>query len=202
MNYKQLIASILFVAVAGSAQAAGDAKAGQTKAGVCFGCHGVNGVSTNPAWPKLAGQHEKYIAKQLADFKAGKTRKDPIMSGQAAALSEQDMADLAAFFAKQKAAMGKADKAKVALGEKIYRGGNSSKGVAACMGCHTPNGKGNPAAGFPALSGQHATYTIKALKDFRSGARANDINGMMRNVAKKMSDKEIEAVASYISGLH
>ncbi|MGD8483834.1 MAG: c-type cytochrome [Thioalkalispiraceae bacterium] len=201
MSYKQLIASILFVAVTVSAHAAGDANAGKDKAGVCFGCHGVNGNSTNPAWPKLNGQHAKYIAKQLADFKSG-DRKDPLMIGQVANLSAQDMDDLAAFFTKQSATMGKADKAKVALGEKIYRGGNSAKGVAACIGCHGPTGAGNPPAGFPAVSGQHAAYMVKALKDFRSGARANDLNGMMRNVASKMSDKEIEAVASYMSGLH
>ena len=185
-----------------TAHASGDAKAGQAKAGVCFGCHGVNGNSTNPAWPKLNGQHAKYIAKQLADFKAGKKRKDPIMSGQAAALSEQDMADLAAFFAKQSPTMGQADKAKVALGEKIYKGGNSAKGVAACMGCHGPTGTGNPPAGFPSISGQHTAYMVKQIKDFRSSARSNDLNGMMHTVAAKMSDKEIEAVASYMSGLH
>jgi len=201
MSYKQLIASILFVAVAANAQAAGDAKAGQEKAGVCFGCHGVNGNSTNPAWPKLNAQHAKYLAKQLADFKSGK-RSDPLMMGQVAALSAQDMDDLAAFFSKQSATMGQADKAKVALGEKIYRGGNSAKGVAACIGCHGPTGSGNPPAGFPSISGQHADYTVKTLKDFRNGVRTNDMNGMMRNVASKMSDKEIEAVASYMSGLH
>lgn len=201
MSYKQLIASVLFIAVAAGAQAAGDAKAGQAKAGVCFGCHGVNGNSTNPVWPKLNAQHVKYLEKQLVDFKSGK-RKDPIMNGQAAALSNQDMSDLAAFFAKQSATMGQADKAKVALGEKIYRGGNSAKGVAACIGCHGPTGTGNPPAGFPRISGQHADYMVKTLKDFRSGARANDLNGMMHNVAAKMSDKEIEAVASYMSGLH
>ena len=201
MNVKQLIASVLFTAVAVTANAAGDASAGKAKAGVCFGCHGVNGNSTNPSWPKLNGQHAKYIASQLADFKSGK-RKDPLMLGQVAGLSAQDMDDLAAFFAKQKATMGQADKTKVALGEKIYRGGNSAKGVAACMGCHGPTGSGNPPAGFPAINGQHAAYTVKTLKDFRNGIRANDLNGMMRNIAAKMSDKEIEAVASYMSGLH
>ena len=201
MNYKQLIASVLFAAVAVTANAAGDAKAGQAKAGVCVGCHGVNGNSTNPSWPKLNGQHAKYIAQHLADFKLGK-RNDPLMLGQVAGLSAKDMDDLAAFFAKQKETMGQADKTKVALGEKIYRGGNSAKGVAACIGCHGPTGSGNPPAGFPAVSGQHAAYTVKTLKDFRNGVRANDLNGMMRNVAAKMSDKEIEAVASYMSGLH
>lgn len=201
MSYKQLIASILFVAVAAGAQAAGDATAGKAKAGVCAGCHGVNGNSTNPLWPKLNGQHDKYLAKQLADFKAGK-RKDPLMLGQVAGLSSQDMNNLAAFFAKQSATMGQADKTKVALGEKIYRGGNSAKGVAACIGCHGPTGAGNPPAGFPSVGGQHAAYSVKALKDFRNSVRANDMNGMMRNVASKMSDKEIEAVASYMSGLH
>lgn len=197
---KSLVISLALL-LAAPVQAAGNAAAGESKAGVCAGCHGPNGNSTNPSWPKLAGQGAGYIAKQLADFKSG-ARKDPIMMGQAAALSNQDMADLAAYFAKQTVSPGSADKKTLTLGQNVYRGGNKEKGVAACIGCHGPTGAGNPAAKFPALSNQQAAYVVKAMKDFRSGARTNDPNKMMQNIAARMSDKEIEAVASFVAGLH
>jgi len=204
MIYKTLIAiAALSMAVASTGvSAAGNAKAGKAKAVSCAGCHGVNGNSTNPSWPKLAGQHAGFIAKQLADFKSGKERNDPLMAGQVASLSKQDMDDLGAYFAKQTGTQGATNKKLAAAGEKLYRGGNKKKGVAACIACHGPTGAGNPAANFPTLSGQHAAYVEKAMKDFRSGVRSNDMNNMMRNIAEKMSDKEIKAVASYISGLH
>jgi len=204
MIYKTLIAVVaLSMTVASTgASAAGNAKAGKAKAITCAGCHGPNGNSANPLWPKLAGQHADYIAKQLVDFKAGKKRSDPLMGGQAAGLSSQDMADLGAYFSKQTGSQGASSKKLAAAGEKLYRGGNKKKGIAACIACHSPTGAGNPAAKFPKLSGQHAAYVEKAMKDFRSGARTNDMNKMMQNIAEKMSDKEISAVASYISGLH
>ncbi len=202
MIYKTLIAVCAMLALTGVSVAAGDAKAGKAKAVNCAGCHGVNGNSTNPAWPKLAGQHAGFIAKQLADFKSGKTRSDPLMAGQVANLSQQDMDDLGAYFASQTGSQGAADEKLAVAGAKLYRGGNKKKGVAACIACHGPTGAGNPAAKFPKLSGQHAAYVEKAMKDFRSGNRSNDMNKMMRNIAEKMSDKEIKAVASYISGLH
>ena len=202
MIYKTLIAVCAMLAFTGVSVAAGDAKAGKAKAVNCAGCHGVNGNSTNPAWPKLAGQHAGFIAKQLADFKSGKTRSDPLMAGQVANLSQQDMDDLGAYFASQTGSQGAADEKLAVAGAKLYRGGNKKKGVAACIACHGPTGAGNPAAKFPKLSGQHAAYVEKAMKDFRSGKRSNDMNNMMRNIAEKMSDKEIKAVASYISGLH
>ena len=204
MIYKTLI-SVLVVSMALLAtgvSAAGNAEAGKAKATNCAGCHGVNGNSTNPAWPKLAGQHADYIAKQLADFKAGKKRMDPLMVSQVSNLSKQDMDDLGAYFAKQTGSQGGTLKELAASGAKLYRGGNKKKGVAACIACHGPTGAGNPAANFPRLSGQHAAYVEKAMKDFRSGKRSNDANKMMQNIAEKMSDKEIKAVASYISGLH
>ncbi len=193
----------LFLFVATSpVMAAGNAQAGKAKAQVCFSCHGANGASpANPAWPKLAGQHAKYIAKQLADFKKGKTRKDPAMAGQVASLSADDMANLAAFFAEQTPKAGGAAKDKVALGQRIYRGGNEKSGVAACAGCHSPNGAGNPAANFPRLSGQNAGYVVKALNDFAKGVRSNDAGSMMRTIAARMTDAEKSAVASYIEGL-
>jgi cytochrome c553 len=202
MIYKTLIAVCAMLALTGVSVAAGDAKAGKAKAVNCAGCHGVNGNSTNPAWPKLAGQNAGFIAKQLADFKSGKTRSDPLMAGQVANLSQQDMDDLGAYFASQTGSQGAADEKLAVAGAKLYRGGNKKKGVAACIACHGPTGAGNPAANFPKLSGQHAAYVEKAMKDFRSGNRSNDMNKMMRNIAEKMSDKEIKAVASYISGLH
>ena len=201
MMLRRLAIAGALLALAGSAFAAGDAKAGKAKAQACIGCHGVNGVSTNPTWPKLAGQHANYVAKQLKDFKAGK-RKDPLMGGQVANLSPQDMDDLAAYFAKQKVSLGGADAKLVAEGKKIYHGGIKSKKVAACMGCHGPSGNGNPAAKFPGLSGQHAAYVAKTMQDFRSGTRSNDANKMMRDIASRMSASDIKAVAAYIQGLH
>ena len=204
MIYKTLIAVVaLSMTVASTGvSAAGNAKAGKAKAVSCAGCHGADGNSANPSWPKLAGQHADYIAKQLADFKAGKKRSDPLMAGQVAGLSSQDMADLGAYYATKTGSQGGADEKLAAAGAKLYRGGNKKKGVAACIACHGPSGAGNPAAKFPKLNGQHAAYVEKAMKDFRSGKRTNDANKMMQNIAEKMSDKEIKAVASYISGLH
>lgn len=201
MIFNKSVVVSLALLLAAPAQAAGNAEAGEKKSGVCMACHGPNGNSTNPVWPKLAGQGAGYIAKQLADFKSG-TRKDPIMAGQAAGLSEQDMLDLAVYYSKQTVSPGSADKAKLTLGQNIYRGGNKEKGVAACIGCHGPTGAGNPAAKFPALGSQQPDYVVKAMKDFRAGDRSNDPNKMMRDIASRMSDKEIEAVASYIAGLH
>jgi cytochrome c553 len=201
MKLPALIPLLAFVVISTPAQAGGDAEAGKAKAQACFACHGVNGNSSTPMFPSLAGQHASYLAKQLADFKSGK-RQNALMAGQVASLSPQDMADLAAFFAEQKPVPGNADETKVALGEKIYRGGNKESGVSACMACHSPTGAGNPPARFPRLSGQHAAYTAAQLKAFRKGQRANDPGKMMQNIAAHMSDKEIDAVASYIQGLH
>lgn len=191
----------LAISVAASAWAeGGNAEAGKTKSATCAACHGADGNSVNPEWPKLAGQHPSYIAKQLANFKDD-ARVNPSMSPMAKPLSEQDMADLAAYFSSQAAKPGEADQTKVALGEQMYKGGNNATGVAACAACHGPTGAGNPASNFPSLSGQHATYIKNQLNAFRKGERANDAGKMMRNVAAKMTDAEIEAVAEYIAGL-
>ena len=180
--------------------AAGDATAGQQKSAVCAGCHAADGNSVNPIWPKLAGLAPAYIVKQLNEYKSG-ARQDPVMAPMAMPLSEQDMEDLAAYFSTQQRQGGEADPAKVAVGETIYRGGNSAAGVSACAACHAPNGVGNPAAGFPALAGQHAAYTEKTLKDFRAGARNNDMAQMMQDIAGRMTDAEIAAVSQYVQGL-
>lgn len=197
---KEFVAVIAALAMTGAVQAAGNVAAGQTKSATCIACHGADGNSVNPTWPKLAGQHPEYILKQLGDLKSG-VRKDPLMSPMAAPLSDQDMADLAAYFAGQKTLPGTAAPEQVAAGEKLYRAGNTASGVTACAACHGPSGDGNAAAKFPNISGQHASYLEKALKDFRAGTRTNDPNKMMRDIAAKMTDAEITAVAQYVQGL-
>ncbi len=180
----------------------GDATKGKVASAVCSACHGADGNSVNPDWPKLASQGEAYLVKQLHDFRADK-RAEATMTPMAKGIaSDEDVLNLAAYFASQKQKPGTANKDKVAAGEKIYRGGIMASGVAACSGCHGPLGIGNAAAKFPRISGQHSKYIIKQLKAFRSGARNNDTGKMMRNVVAKMSDSEIEAVAEYVSGLH
>ncbi len=201
MNKCTLIAIIGIALAAGNAHAAGDEKAGEAKAAVCAACHGADGNSTNPDWPKLAGQHPKYLDKQLKDFKAGR-RVNPLMGGMVAPLSEADMADIAAFYASKTRSGGFASEQRVALGEKIYRGGNAKSGVPACMACHGPTGAGDPLGGIPSLSGQHAKYVAIQLYAFRDGERGNDPRAMMRDVARWMTKEEIEAVSEYIVGLH
>ena len=198
----------LLLAVASStlafAAAGGDkvdaAKAEPIVNSVCAACHGVDGNSPIPANPSLAGQHSSYIYKQLADYKAGR-RKNAIMSGMVANLSDADMRNLAAYFSAQKANPGTAqDRMLAAAGQKLYRGGISDSGVPACSGCHSPNGAGIPAQ-FPRLAGQHRDYTSAQLQSFRAGERDNDANAMMRTIAGRLSDKEITALSDYISGL-
>lgn len=191
----------LALAFAGPAAAQGDPAAGETKSVVCAACHGPDGNSFNPEWPTIAGQNESYIIKQLNDFRDG-VRNDPLMSAQAAALSDEDILDLAAFFSSRtKNPSGVADAAVVERGEAIWRGGNLNTGVTACAACHGPGGGGNEPAGFPALTGQHAAYAAKQMRGFRSSSRSNDLNGMMGMVAERMTDAEIEAVAQFIQGL-
>ena len=182
-----------------SAPAKPDAAAGGAKyASVCAACHGPDGNSGVPANPKLAQQHPEYIVKQLQDFKAGK-RVSPVMQGFAAMLSEADMKNIASWAAGQKAKPGFAkDKELVALGERIYRGGLADRQIAACSGCHSPNGAGVPSQ-YPRLSGQHADYVAAQLVSFRDGVRKNSLQ--MNQVAARMNDREIKAVADYIAGL-
>jgi cytochrome c553 len=176
-----------------------DAKKGEAIAsGVCGACHTADGSRGSPANPILQGQHPEYLAKQLAEFKSG-VRKNAVMAGFAATLSEDDMRNVAAFYAAKQAKPGFAkDKTLVVLGEKIYRGGIAEKKVPACAGCHAPNGGGIPAQ-YPRLGGQHGDYTEAQLNAFRSGARAN--SAQMTAIAAKMSDREIKAVSDYIAGL-
>lgn len=203
---KTIAISLIAIVVATPALAAGDAEAGHNKAAACAGCHGADGNATVPNYPKLAGQNAGYLVQQLKNFKAG-IRKNPIMSPQVANLKPQDMEDLAAYFSQQKRTLGAAtDPAMRKLGERIYRGGIENKSVPACMACHSPNGAGNAPAKYPSLGGQHADYVAKTLKDFRSGARGanpkDSAGAIMRDVVKRLDDKEIKAVAEYVSGLH
>ena len=197
----KLLVLVSVAMFAGGAQAAGDAGSGQTKSATCVACHMADGNSANPLWPKLAGQYPGYLRKQIMDFKNG-VRKDPTMTAMAAPLTEQDAEDVAAWFSSQQQTPGTADPAQVTLGQRIYRGGNAETGVAACTACHGPTGAGNPAANFPKISGQHAPYMEKALKDFRAGDRTNDVGKMMQGVAARMTDKEIAAVAQFVQGLN
>lgn len=180
--------------------ATGTAEAGQAKAATCVACHGVDGNSVNPEWPSIAGQHAEYIVKQLAAFKGG-ARTNVLMSPMAMTLSEQDMADLGAYFAAQRPKGLEADAAKVALGQRIYRGGDMNSELTACIACHGPSGSGNPAALYPSIKGQHATYTAAQLRAYKRGERSTDQNQMMRTVAAALSDEQIDALASYVQGL-
>jgi len=199
---KVLVSLLLTLGITGLAHAAGDAKAGQAKTAVCGACHGPDGNSLAPNFPKLAGQGERYLLKQLHDIKDGK-RQVLEMTGLLTNLSDQDLQDIAAYFSSQSGSVGAADPKLVARGEALFRGGKLEEGMPACTGCHSPNGAGNAAAGFPHLGGQHAQYVAKQLTDFREGNRTNDGDSMiMRAIAAKLSNKDIEAVSSYIQGLH
>ncbi|MFO1395073.1 MAG: c-type cytochrome [Steroidobacteraceae bacterium] len=180
--------------------AAGSKEAGQAKAAVCAGCHGPDGNSLSPEWPNLASQNQAYIVRQLKAFHAGE-RQNPLMSPMAAMLTEQDMADVAAYFSSQTVRGGEADPALVKLGQRVYRSGNIDGKVMACAGCHGPQGHGNAPAGWPNIQGQHATYVAAQLRAYKAGTRTTDPNQIMRTMASMLSEEEIDAVASYVQGL-
>lgn len=185
-----------------SAMAQGNASAGQGKVTVCLACHGESGNdSLLPAVPKLGGQHEKYLLKQLQDIKSG-VREVQLMAGMLNAMSDQDLADIAAWYASQEAPRGAADPELAGLAETLYRAGNAELGIPACTACHSPSGNGNGGAGYPMLSGQDVEYSATTLRSFRDGVRMNDDAEVMRSVAARLNDREIDALASYISGLH
>ena len=214
---KKLVLGLsLLLAAAGTVHAAGDVEAGKVKAAACGACHGADGNSLAPNFPKLAGQGVRYLTKQINDIKSG-ARPVPMMTAMVANLSEQDIADISAYFASQSSSTGKAkdDTEMLALGARVYRGGNEATGTAACDACHSPTGAGNAAAGFPRLGGQHAGYIEAQLKAFRAAGRDDDVadankrrndgagdTAMMQPVAAKLSDSEIKAVANFIQGLH
>lgn len=179
---------------------ASDVEAGKAKSTVCAACHGADGNSTNPIWPTLAGQHASYLVKQLMDFKEGR-RENASMSGMVAGLSEQDMKDLAAYYENQTPKPVAFDKDLIEQGENIYRGGITDAQMAACMSCHSPSGRGNGPAAWPSLKSQHPDYVVVQLQNFKAGTRANDPNGMMRNLVTRMSEQEMKEVAAYVAGI-
>ncbi len=202
-----LIVSLLLPSSLFAQTIIGDAAAGEKKALICSACHGPAGVSVNPLWPKLAGQHATYTIKQLKNFKAGSQdpdqalRYDPSMSPQANLLSEQDMADLAAYFASQPTNYAAADETLVERGRQLYRGGDIARNIPACTACHSPSGHGNAPAGYPSVAGQHSDYIIKQLNDFKRGIRRNDTERVMRDIAERLSEDDIKAIASYMQGV-
>ncbi|ERP90124.1 cytochrome C [Alcanivorax sp. P2S70] len=214
MKFAKLFVLLAAAVVATPAMAAGDAEAGEAKAAPCAACHGQGGNATIAMYPKLAGQGEAYLVKQLQDFKSG-ARDNAIMAGQVAGMSEQDMQDIAAYYAAQEAEAGQANPDLVELGERLYRGGDAGNNLPACSGCHGPAGQGIDAAQYPHLAGQNAQYVEDQLKAFRAAGRndlgdnlikrTNDASGeepgMMQTIAAEMSDTQIKAVASFISGL-
>lgn len=204
----------IFIGYGSIAYGAGDANAGKTKSAACAGCHGPDGGGMAPLFPRLAGQHAKYLSRQLSDFKNQK-RTDPSMQAMVAGLSDRDMEDLGAFYAAGKTGSPsgasapardrddntKVSKESIAAGKALFIAGNEKTGVSACSACHGPAGDGNGPAGFPSLKGQLSAYLTKALNDFKEGVRANDDGAMMRSIAGKMSKSEINAVSAYLSTL-
>ncbi|GHB77312.1 cytochrome c [Psychrosphaera saromensis] len=199
----------MLVGLIGSAQAVeGDAEAGKTKSAPCAACHGADGNAAITIYPKIAGQHAGYIYKQLTELKLGMTsggkegRYDPVMSAMASPLSDQDMKDLAAYFSSQTMTSGSTAEDVVVTGQDLYRGGDMERGIPACLACHGPRGVGHSLAGFPKISFQNPDYIKSQLEKFRAGTRNNDMNGMMRDIAVKLTDKDIEILSKYMSGLH
>lgn len=196
------IAFVLALCSSFAVHAVGNYQAGQEKSTVCAACHGPKGVSVNPEWPSLAGQHANYLAKQLHDFKENHGRNAPTMAPMVANLTNQDMDDLAVFYSKQPLPEGATPKKYLALGQQLYRGGDFDKHITACIACHGPRGCGNAEARFPVLSGQQAAYTILQLQAFKDKKRTNDLNSIMHDVSVRMSTEDMEAVANYVNGLY
>ena len=199
---KQCLTTVLLCTTVSFSALAADPAAGEAKAALCVACHGPAGNSANPEWPKLAGQHAQYTAKQIRDFMAGETRSNELMAPMIAGLSDQDIEDISAYYAVQTSTGGFASEELHALGERIYRGGNAESGVPACIACHGPRGGGNGPAGFPALAGQHAVYTAQQIEDWRHGNRSNDPYEMMADAVRYLTPEETRAVSEYIAGLH
>ena len=181
---------------------AGDAAAGKTKSAACGGCHGVDGNSLIPMYPKLAGQNEAYMVKQIKDFKANDTRKNAIMLGMVASLSDADAADIGAYFQAQHVkSSAPFDKEKAAAGRKVYNGGDLQEGVPACKSCHGPAGDGIAGIAYPMVGGQYVDYTLAQLNAFKNGSRTNDDKEIMREIVKQLTDKQIVELANYIASL-
>ncbi|MDP3267528.1 MAG: c-type cytochrome [Legionella sp.] len=199
---KKLVLTIILVFPLALCAEEAPIPAEQNKTLVCAACHGAQGNSANPQWPNIAGQHAKYLLKQLKDIKEDKVRHVPTMLAVVANLTEKDMSDLSEYYAKMPLAQGTTPKKYVQRGEQLYRGGDYSKHITACIACHGPKGMGNGQAGFPVLSGQHAEYTVMQLQAFKEKKRSNDLNEIMRDISGRMSQEDMEAVSHYIEGLH
>ena len=174
---------------------------GVEKAAVCGACHGTDGNSVNPVWPSLAGQGADYTVKQLKAYKSGQ-RQNGLMSPMAMSLSDEDMMDIALFYQDKAPIIKSVAADQITNAEKLYRGGNKTRGIPACMACHGPNGAGNPAAKYPAIRGQHAEYTADQLQKYANNSRNTDQQQMMRMIAKKLTEKEMHQLARYVSALH
>lgn len=198
---KLLVTIIALFTFSNVAIAQGDIEAGKAKSATCVACHGEDGNSPSNLYPKLAGQHESYLEKQLIEFKSGQ-RNDPIMMGMVMALSEQDMKDLAAYYASQTATPETVSPEVAEAGKNLYMGGDINRDIPGCTACHGPRGNGLELAKFPKISNQHPAYIKAQLEKFRSKARENDPNGMMVDVAAKLTDADIELLSNYISALH
>ena len=199
---KIILAAIALFFVTSGVAFAGDAEAGKTKSAACGGCHGVDGNSPAPAFPKIAGQNEAYIVKQIKDFKANDTRKNDIMFGMVAAVSDEDAADIGAYYQSQSVSQAAIfDEAKAAAGRELYKGGNLQTGVPACQACHGPAGNGTAGIGYPQLGGQYVEYTLAQLKAFKEGTRSNDDKKLMRSIVEKLSEEDMVAVSNYIASL-
>jgi cytochrome c553 len=197
-----IVASLIFLFASSGTALAGNAEAGKTKSAACAGCHGVDGNSPAPAFPKLAGQNEAYIVKQIHDFKANSARKNEIMFGMVAALTDDDAKDIGAYYQMQSVSQAATfDESKLAAGREIYKGGNLQTGVPACQACHGPAGGGVAGIGFPQLGGQYVEYTLAQLKAFKDGSRTNDDKKLMRLIVEKLSEEDMTAVANYIASL-
>ena len=201
---KALIIALASFAVTASASvfAAGDAAKGKALTATCVACHGADGNSVNPIWPKIAGQSEEYITKQLVDFRSG-ARVEATMTAMAKGIaSDDDIPHIAAYFSSQKQTASVADEKLAKEGGALFKGGKSSSGVTACAACHGVTGAGNAKAKFPRISGQHSKYVVNQLKAFKSGARTNDPSKMMQDIAANMTDADMNAVAEFVAGLH
>jgi cytochrome c553 len=202
------LALIFTLLVSGSVWAEGNIESGKALSETCVACHGADGNSLVAIYPKLAGQHGKYIEKQLKDLKLGATsggqqgRYDPAMSAMAMPLSDQDMADLGAYYASLPISDSTTPENVIEQGRQLYLAGDAERGIAACVACHGPRGNGTSLSGFPKISGQHADYIKLQLQKFASLERNNDLNGMMHDVAKKLTEEEMDVIAKYVGGLH
>ena len=205
MGRSTIAAALALGLLANGAFAAGDPQAGKLKAAVCSACHGADGNSISPVWPKLAGQGAPYQMRQVMAIRSEHGRANPeaaTMVPMVANLSDQDLEDIAAYFATQVSTVEAADPDFAEAGRRLYRAGDPARNIPSCMSCHGPGGRGNRLAAFPQLGGQFAEYSARQLRAYRDGTRTTDPAGMMRDIASRLSDADIDAVSEYLAGLY